>query len=70
MLSHHKTFQCMNVVTGEHWTYKFIAENAGIGGVSWNAERGLKVKDALQLVNNWNRIASLQNITKNRYWLD
>ena len=65
-----KTFQCMNVQTGQRWTYTFTEGNAGMFGASFSIDKGLDYEAALRIINNWNRIASLQNITKHRYWLD
>lgn len=55
----------MNVETGEKQEIRIRRDN-----IPWAemTHAGVDMSQALVMINNWNRIASLTNVSKWRYW--
>lgn len=62
-----QTYKRMNVETGEQQEIRITAENAF--RFDFSSYHGMEYLDALCMVNEWNRIASLNSASKWRYWI-
>ena len=64
-----RTFHCLNLDTQERNEFQFTEGNCSLYGAQWFGEQGVTYESALQMVDRWNSIAGVQNITRHLYWL-